>query len=185
MSVPSPPVWQHRSQRDSLRLTHSSTATVIELRYWTAQRLATATTCEDDLALRSGEFDRRRRRYLESETLTRRPWTPGASDVGELTARVVRNRDDTAKTKHTDVNHGAMAAWVHGVAVGLGHCIAFDAETVVSDAKGERELAKRVAVLLDDVAASIRMRQVEDRGDAAQSTTPVVSAPRPAEAPPR
>ncbi|MGC4063226.1 MAG: hypothetical protein QM784_00960 [Polyangiaceae bacterium] len=185
MAVPSPSAWQRQPQRDTLRLIHAATETVVELRYWTTQRLATSRSCEDELTLRSGEFERRRKRYLESDAVTTRAFAPASDHVGELTAKVAGNLTAATTTTRNAVANGATTAWVHGVAVGLGHCLTFDAETTVHEAAGERELAKRVAVLVDVIAASIRLQRVEDRGHTSSSTSPDLSGPRPAEVPQR
>jgi hypothetical protein len=156
---------------------HTPTNTVLELRHWTTLRRPTNAQCEEELALRTPELEQRRKRYRESEAMATRRFAPGAEHVGELTVKVVR------------VSNATSMAWVHGVAAGLGRCLTFDAETKVEDTKKvEPELARRVAVLLDEIAASIRMRQVEDvvepqRGEAIRSGQPDISPPRPAEVP--
>jgi hypothetical protein len=149
LSLPEPSAFTVTETPNSLKLIHRASATEIRIRFWSTSRLVTETQCEGELRIQDPEAEKRERETRLVSAVHTQAFTPGTDYRGTIATYVI----STSK--------GTLAGYVHGVAAGLQHCVSFDATTSVKHPGGEEMMANRLVKLVDGVAASLRLRQVD------------------------
>ena len=163
LRIPFASEWQRHETNTSLRLEHPLDKSRIVVRLWSASRLVSVDQCVGELAL------------LEPDVaFARRTWMSGAlaSDVAG------QNQDIVAAQRFEPGGdlHGVVRASVHAtssgqevagvviaVAAGVGRCLAMVANSFVGGANAEREIADRIAWLVEGVTKSLALRTVQQR----------------------
>lgn len=135
--------------KSSLLLSHRASSSEIRVRFWSTSRIVTETQCEQELALLDPDATVRERVVGASPAVASQAFAPGPEYRGVVHSKVQSTPD------------GPLVGYVHGIAAGLGHCVSFDAKTEMAHPHAEQEMAERLALLMDGIAASLRLRQAE------------------------
>lgn len=151
LSVPELASWQRTDQRGRVTLEHAPTSTKLVLRHWTTSRLVTQAQCEQELLSLDPEALIRAQRLASVEPVVTLDFLPGSDYRGTLSSKVMAEAQ------------GPVLGWVHGVAAGLGHCLAFDAKTSSNGPSAQAQIGERLSILMDVIAASVRLRAIDER----------------------
>jgi hypothetical protein len=161
--------WQRRETKTSLRFEHSATQSQIVVRLWPASRLVTTEQCQSELALL--EPDAALAQQLWERTAATPNGSPGADTNVEGGNVVIEKPFEPGRDFHgvarAAVHPTNGDAALHGIviatAAGIGRCVALVATTLVAGTGAERELADRLAWIVEGATSSLAVRTVEAR----------------------
>jgi hypothetical protein len=166
LRIPFASEWQRRETASSLRLQHPLDKSTIVVRLWSASRLVTVEQCLGELALLEPEVALARRTWMSGplasdtvgqnqDVVAAQGFEPGGDLHGVLRASV-----------HAASNGQEVAGVVIAVAAGVGRCLALVANSSVGGVNAEREIANRLAWLVEGVSKSVALRTVQQRVEA-------------------